>query len=177
MGPSGGIPWPRPFSILLGGSAVLTNLGVCASPSPSHPPWKTPLPGDVWLNFGFSILQNAPHQKSRKTHSYPSDLSHHETADLPRTPNSPPVAFWGCVGYRGECFVKNHFSRRQKYVQYYPSPAEVHPPIADVFWWQPRRQIQCVAVQFQFPFGPEEWRRERTRRLLLKRFTRLIEKM
>ena len=53
LGTSGGIPWLWCFSILLGGSAVSTNLGVCATASPSHPPWKSPLPGrclaELWL--------------------------------------------------------------------------------------------------------------------------------
>ena len=36
-----------------GGSANLTTLGVCATASQSHPPWKSPLPGrclaEIWL--------------------------------------------------------------------------------------------------------------------------------
>ena len=36
-----------------GGSANLTTLGVCATASPYHPPWKSPLPGrclaEMWL--------------------------------------------------------------------------------------------------------------------------------
>ena len=36
-----------------GGSANLTTLGVCATASPSHPPWNSPLPGrclaEIWL--------------------------------------------------------------------------------------------------------------------------------
>ena len=34
-----------------GGSANLTTLGVCATPSPSHPTWKSPLPGRCLAEF------------------------------------------------------------------------------------------------------------------------------
>ena len=67
-GPSGGIPWLWPPSILLGGSDVLTYLGSVWVPH--HPILLGPPPyrGGAWLNLAFSILQNAPHRKSRKTH-------------------------------------------------------------------------------------------------------------
>ena len=66
-GPSGGTPWLWPFSILLRGSAVLIYLGVGVGASPSHPPRKTALPGDAWLNFAFSILQKCFGAKHKVT--------------------------------------------------------------------------------------------------------------
>ena len=49
--PPGGRPWLWPFSILLGGTAVLTYLWVGVGASPSHPPWKTSLPGGCLAEF------------------------------------------------------------------------------------------------------------------------------
>ena len=50
-GPSGGTRWWWPFSILLGGSDILTYLGVGVGASPSHPPWKSLLPGGCLAEF------------------------------------------------------------------------------------------------------------------------------
>ena len=53
LGSSCGLPWVWCFSILLGGYANSTNLGVTATAFPFHPPWKSPQPGrclaELWL--------------------------------------------------------------------------------------------------------------------------------
>ena len=66
-----------------GGSANLTTLGVCATASPSHPPWKSPLyRGGAWLKFGFSILIKCIPSRSEET-SHPRSIPNDDPSYRP----------------------------------------------------------------------------------------------
>ena len=77
-----------------GGSANLTTLGVCATASPYHPPWQSPLPGrclaEIWLLHPHTMhpIKKRGDEPSEEQTERRSELPPDETRGRPteRTP-------------------------------------------------------------------------------------------